>query len=171
MLDNTNALAYAVLGQIADDRGRSDQAIADERRAIALAPNDSYSYVALSGTLKGKGRLEEALTYVQKAMRLDPASAHFYSDEAGSVYNKMGRYKEALASLIAGDADDPWVHVELIYTYTELGREEDARAEAREVLRLSPRFALGDLYGRSPEYWNTAFGRHFLDDLLRADLK
>jgi tetratricopeptide (TPR) repeat protein len=125
----------------------------------------------MAETLSGKGELEEGLTYVQKAMRLDPASAHFYSDEAGSLYNKMGRYKKALASLTAGDADDPWVHVELIYTYTELDREEDARAEAKEVLRLSPRFALGTVYYRSPEYWNTAFGRHFLDDLLKAGLE
>jgi len=83
----------------------------------------------------------------------------------------MGRYKEALAALLGGDADNPWVHVNLIYTYAELGREQDARAEAKEVLRLSPNFALGDVYGRSPGYWNTAFGRHFLDDLLKAGLK
>jgi len=55
VLDNSDALAYAALGQIADIRGRPDQAIADERRAIALAPNESYPYVALSGTKNAEG--------------------------------------------------------------------------------------------------------------------
>jgi hypothetical protein len=37
-----------------------------------------------------------------------------------------------------------WAHAALAVAYEELGRNEDARIEAAEVMRISPQFAMGE---------------------------
>ena len=58
----------------------------------------------------------------------------------------------------------------LIHSYSELGREQDARAEAAEVLRLSPAFSLEEVE-RMPGNWQGAEGQRYLSDLRKAGLK
>jgi hypothetical protein len=53
----------------------------------------------------------------------------------------------------------------------ELGREQDARAEAAKVLRLSPKFSLEMAKKTYPGDWSSPSKRHFLDDLHKAGLK
>ena len=69
-----------------------------------------------------------------------------------------------------GDQSNPWVHANLVYAYSELGREQDARAEAAEVLRLSPRFSLEEVQ-RMPANWQGPLGQRYLSDLRKAGLK
>jgi len=54
----------------------------------------------------------------------------------------MGRYTEAVDALKQSDQGNPFVHVWLVCAYSELGREENARKEAAQVLRVSPGFSL-----------------------------
>jgi len=174
-LDDSNSGAYTVLGWVVAYRGRPNEAIADEKRAIALDPNYAIAYIALSEILNIIGKPEESLTYAQKALRLDPNQGGGYLSQ-GSAYNAMGRYREALDALRAGQANNlqasnPYLHLELIYTYSELGREQDARAEAAEVLRLSPQFSMEVVMKRIPGNCDTPYQRHFLHDLRRAGLK
>jgi tetratricopeptide (TPR) repeat protein len=171
LLDDSNASAYAIRGWIASLRNRPDQAVTDGKRAITLDPNFSFAYIALSETLNGLEKPKEALAYAQKAMRLDPKHPELYSLDVGVAYNQMGSYREALDALKAGPANNPWIHANLIYAYTELGRERDARAEAVKVLRVAPKFSVEVATMKTPDYWDTPFGRHFLDDMHRAGLK
>ena len=75
--------------------------------------------------------------------------------QEGVAYNGMGRYAEAVEALKRSEPNNPWVHVNLIHSYSELGREQDARAEAAEVLRLSPGFSLEEVE-RMPGNWQGA---------------
>ena len=61
-------------------------------------------------------------------------------------------------------------HQFLAAIYSELGREEEARAEAAEVLRISPNFSLEVLRQRLP-YKDPADLERFLDGLRKAGLK
>jgi len=142
VLDDSDAYAYALRGWIELFRNHADKAIADVRRALSLDLNNAFGCRALSSILSATGRLEEALAYVQKARRLDPLHPELYWPDEGNVYNKMGRYVEALDALKRGDQNIPTVHLDLVYTYSELGREADARAEAAELMRLSPQFTV-----------------------------
>ncbi len=57
----------------------------------------------------------------------------------------MGRYEEAIPILkrtCRSISQQPMGHIGLIVAYTELGRDEDARAEAAEIMRISPGFSL-----------------------------
>ena len=61
-------------------------------------------------------------------------------------------------------------HAILAAIYSELGREEEARAEAAEVLQISPNFSLEVLRQRLP-YKDPADLERFLDGLRKARLK
>jgi hypothetical protein len=58
-------------------------------------------------------------------------------------------------------------HLSLIKAYVDLGREEDARAEAAEVMRMSPQFTLASV----PLARDAGFNKRLRDDLRKAGLK
>ena len=146
-------------------KDQHDRAIADGKRAVSLDPNSAFAWIALADINDAEcvfpagisarwatSKPEEVLAYAQKAIRLDPRHPENYSMPEGVAYNRLGRYAEAVDALKRSDQNNPWVHVNLVYAYSELGREQDARAEAAEVLRLSPRFSLEEVE-RMPGNW------------------
>jgi adenylate cyclase len=183
-LDDSEADAYAVRGWIEGIKGQHDRAVADGKRAVSLDPNAAFGWLALAdindaecvfpaGIMPpnwGTSKPEEVLAYAQKAIRLDPRHPEKYSMPEGVAYNGIGRYAEAVDALKRSDQNNPWVHVNLIYAYSELGREQDARAEAAEVLRVSPRFSLEEVK-RMPANWRGPLGQRYLSDLRKAGLK
>jgi adenylate cyclase len=167
-------------------RNRPDQAIADGERAIALDPNSAFAYLALSKISGGAGKWEAQLGYAKKAMRLDPGHPEVYLFQVGWAYLGTGRYREGANALSAAPANNFFTHVGLAYAFMELGREQDARAEAARALRLSPNLSLELLNrtfqgncglvanGRDTPHcgdWDDPSRRHFLDDLRKAGLK
>jgi tetratricopeptide (TPR) repeat protein len=63
----------------------------------------------------------------------------------GWAYRLTGRHEEAVVALKQALVRSPnflFAHLQLAATYSELGREEEARAEAVEILRISPNFSL-----------------------------
>jgi adenylate cyclase len=172
-LDDSDSDAYAVRGWIEAEKDQHDRAIADGKRAVSLNPNSAFAWMALAdinNTFWASSKPEEVLAYAQRAIRLDPRHPENYSMWEGIAYNQMGRYAEAVDALKRSDQKNPWVHVHLIHSYSELGREQDARAEAAEVLRLSPRFSLEGVE-RMPGNWQGPEGQRYLSDLRKAGLK
>ncbi len=55
-----------------------------------------------------------------------------------------------LQKLVSQNPDHLTAHVLLAATYSELGREEEARAEAAEILRISPNYSLAIVQERVP---------------------
>jgi adenylate cyclase len=81
----------------------------------------------------------------------------------------MGRYQEAVPFLERYVANYPnllYAHIWLAVAYSELGRDEQASAEAAEVLRLSPQYKLP-----TPEKAPMKDARRFFADLRKAGLK
>ena len=183
-LDDSEADAYAVRGWIEGIKDQHDRAVADGKRAVSLDPNSAFGWLALAdindaecvfpaGIMPpdwGTSKPEEVLAYAQKAIRLDPRHPEKYSMPEGVAYNGLGRYAEAVEALKRSDQSNPWVHVNLVYAYSELGREQDARAEAAEVLRISPGFSLEEVQ-RMPGNWKGPLGQRYLSDLRKAGLK
>jgi adenylate cyclase len=172
-LDDSESGAYAVLGWIAAEKDEHDQAIADGERAVSLAPNSAGAYEALAdiNVILSAGNLEEAVAYAQKAMRLDPRHREIYLMQEGLAYCWLGRFAEAVDALKKGQRNNPYIHMNLVWAYSELGREQEARAEAAEVMRLSPKFSLGKTKQRINRNWQEPRNQRFLADLRRAGLK
>jgi adenylate cyclase len=78
-------------------------------------------------------------------MRLDPFYPAWYEFYLGDALFQTGRYDEAVTALKRGAERNPNYPAFPLYTaasYAMLGREEEARSAAAEVLRINPRFSL-----------------------------
>jgi len=170
-LDDSNSRAYALRAYITALKGQPDKAISDIQRAVAMNPNDSFGWVLLADINGFLGKPEARLQCAQRGMRLDPRHPEIYLGQEGGAYNQMGRYAEAIDRLKRADRYNPWTHVELAFAYSELGQEQEARAEAAEVFRVSPGFSLEQMKQRIPANWQDSRRQHFLAVLSKAGLK
>jgi tetratricopeptide (TPR) repeat protein len=172
-VDDSLAQAHAILGFVYLWKKQHDQAIAEAKRAIALDVNFTDAYVQLGEMLKFAGRPEEALGVIETAMRLNPHYPAGYLFSLGTAYRLMGRYEEAITVLKQALTHNPDLlpaHVNLAVVYSELGREEEARAEAAEVLRINPKWSLEVWRQRQP-YKDPAVLERTLAALRKAGLK
>jgi adenylate cyclase len=170
-LDDSNLLAMTLISQDDWMEGRYDQAVADSERAVALNPNYAQGYLLLGEAQNFDGRPEEALLTLQKAIRLDPESKDFYAFVMGESDMFMGRYQQAVLLLERSAASYPnflYAHLLLSIAYTELGRDEKARAEVAKVRRLNPQYEFIPFVNWEP---NSVLARHFDADLRKAGLK
>ena len=152
-LDDSNSDALAILSYLDFFQRRYDQQVAEAERAVALNPNFAAGYVALSDALAAT-RPAEALSAAQKAIRLNPAARDFYAYLIGDAYNFMGRYQDAAAFLGRTVAVYPNLliaHLGLTFAYVQLGRDRDARAEAAEIMRISPHYSVDSFPGVKDE--------------------
>jgi adenylate cyclase len=152
-------------------RGRFDEAVTEAQRAVATDPNNSFVYWFLALALDADGKPNDALRTIQKAIRLDPAFADLFAMEVGQAYLQQGQYQQAISAYKRHTSSfSTWLgsHLGLAIAYTELGRDQDAQAEAAEVIRLNPHFTLP-----RPELWNkdAAWARRADADLRKAGLK
>ncbi|HEV8716239.1 MAG TPA: tetratricopeptide repeat protein [Candidatus Binatia bacterium] len=150
-----------------------EQAMAEAERAIALSPNDADLHRVLAEVLALTGRPEEAIGEIEKAIRLNPHSPAIYLYILGRDYHLTGRYEEALATLkkaLTRDPDFQFTHLQLAAIYSELGREDEARAEAAEVLRINPNFSLEFLRQNAP-FKDPAVLERQIDSMRKAGLK
>jgi adenylate cyclase len=168
LLDRSSATAYSTLGWVAAFENHREEALADGERAISLDPNSAFAFDALAEISGAAGRFDSIITYAKKAMRLDPSHPEPYLFEMGWRYLSTGHYREAANALNASLPNSPFTHVGLAYVYVKLGREQDARAEAAQVFRLSPTFSVEVFRQTFPEDWESPKGRQFLADLRKA---
>jgi tetratricopeptide (TPR) repeat protein len=132
---------YSELGE--EDAARAE--VMEIERRSALNPNSAMGYWALALALDQVREPAQALVAVQKTMYLDPQHRDYYLGEEGFDYLALGRYGDALAAFKRHAALHPgifWDHLGLAAAYIELGRDDAARADAAEVLRLNPQFSL-----------------------------
>jgi adenylate cyclase len=142
-------------------------------RAVALAPNDAWSYAALAEVLSRVGRTEDALEAAAQALRLKTTAVDEYLRGVGTAYAVAGHYEEARAPLQSYLSRYPNIlpgHLMLAVVYSELGQAAEARAEAAEVLRLNPQFSLEVHRQRMPIKDPAVLERH-LAALRKAGLK
>jgi adenylate cyclase len=129
--------------------------------------------VGLGYILNFAGRPEEAIGLVKKAMRLNPRYPVPYLWELGHAYFLTGRYGETIETLkrvLDRNSDFMPAHAYLAASYSEIGREEEARAEVAEIERLSPQASLEALRQRLP-YKDQAVLERLLDSLRKAGFK
>jgi TolB-like protein/class 3 adenylate cyclase/Tfp pilus assembly protein PilF len=173
ILDESLSWAHALLGNIYLWKKQHEQALAEGELAVALDPNSEAGYMALGDILNFSGRPAEALGAMEKAMRLNPRYPPFYLRIVGTAYYLSGRYEEAVEAYKRVLTRNPnWLltHVNLALLYSELGREQEARAEVAEVLRLSPNFSLEGVRRTWP-YKDPAVTERMLAALRKAGLK
>src|SRR6266446_3690012 len=171
-LDDSQPFAHSVLATIYLFERQYDQALSEAQRGIALGPNDAFGYETLCYVMNNTRKRAEAIELAEKAMRLDPRRRDFYLCLEGWSYIQMGRYQEAIPILQRCLAAYPNVgsHYALAVDYIELGREPQARAQAAEILRMSPNFSVDTFVQGFPNQ-DEAYKERVRTDLRRAGLK
>ena len=140
-LDENNDGAYSLLCHVYAMQGQFDKSIEAGQKAIELNPNSDAVYVWLAMTLRWIGKAEEAIELTKKAIRLCPFPPSYYYLNLGNAYLTAGRCEEAIEEFKKALHLTPQnIHFfeKLSIGYGLLGRAEESRAAAAEVLKLNP---------------------------------
>jgi len=172
-LDDAYAHPHGLLSFLYSIKREYEKALAEGERAVALDPNgaDVYAWYAMSLTFAE--RSEEAIPLFQKAIRLNPFGPTWYFFDLGNALLIAERYEEAVSAYkkaLQRSPDNLLAHVLLTTTYSKMGREKEARAEAAEVLRINPKFSL-DYFAKALPFKDQKVTNNLIEALRKAGLK
>jgi adenylate cyclase len=122
-----------------------DKAIAQAEKAVALNPNSGWAHFIVGKTLFFAGRAEESIPEYKRAIRLNPIPPNHHLWSLGLSYAYTGQYEEAITwceKAVSQEPDSLLARMMMTVVYSLSGRDEEARAEAAEVLRIQPKFSL-----------------------------
>jgi len=175
-MDDTLAEAHGFLGFLYTQKREYEKGIAEGERAVALYPGDSTVLYYYATSLNFAGRSEEAIPLFQKTIRLNPVGSyynHLGNLNLGNALMFTGRYEEAISAYKKAIQRAPnfiWGHMMLTATYSLMGREKEARAEAAEVLRINPKFSV-DFFAKTSLIKEQSLRDNVSNALRKAGLK
>jgi adenylate cyclase len=172
-IDDSLPRAHAMLSDLYSAKREHDKAITEGERAVTLDPNGAYAHEFYALSLVYAGRPEEAIPFFQKANRLNPFSPTGFFLHYGHAFLSAGRLEEAVSTYRKSAQLSPnniFAHIRLAATYSMMGREKEARAEAEEVLRLNPKFSV-DTWAKRQNYKDQTVTDKIADALRKAGLK
>ncbi len=144
-LDPKDPRHYALIGYLYAMKRDHDKAIAEGEKAVALDPGGADAHAWLGTILNIADRPKEAIPLFEKAIRLNPFGPTWYFQSFGNSYQTMGQYQEAIIQYkkaLRLAPNNILAHLLLAGAYSLLGRDEEAQAEAEEVLRINRKFSL-----------------------------
>ena len=118
------------------------------------------------------GRAPEAIEYMKRAMRLDPFYPPSYTYWLGKGHYFNGNYEEAIGLIRVGAERLPGSvapRVLLTAVAARLGRHEEARAAAAEIMTLRPGFTVVD-WLKVIRIVDREYAERLMDDLRKAGL-
>jgi adenylate cyclase len=172
-MDDSVPLAHALLSHFYALKREYEKSIAEGERAVALDPGGADAHMAYAMSLNYAGRAEEAIPIFVKAIRLNPLGETGNFLHLGQAYRAKGRYKEAVSEYKKAlhlSPDNLFAHLGLAATYSLMGREGEARAEAAEVLRINPKFSL-DSFAKILPFKDQSVIDNYINALRKAGLK
>jgi adenylate cyclase len=172
-LDDLNSNAHGLLSAAYRLKGDHDKAIAEGKRAVELDPNSADAHVWLGIALYYADKAGEAIPLFERAIRLNPFAHTWYFQNLGHAYRFLGRYDEAIAvyqKAIQLSPKNLMAHLGLTGAYSLSGRDKEASAHAKEILRISPDFSL-DRFAEKLPFKNQAEKERYINALRKAGLK
>jgi TolB-like protein/Tfp pilus assembly protein PilF len=172
-LDETYAEAYGQLGFLFSIIGQHDKAIAEAEKAVSLNPNSAQSYYRVGKTLSFAGMWKKSIPAYKKAIRLNPIPPNMYLWSLGLSYCYIGQYEEAIRwgeKAIRQAPDSLLANRCMTAIYSMSGREEEARVQAAEVLRIQPKFSLKK-FEKKVKYKEKTDRERYIGALRKAGLK
>lgn len=167
-LDPGESRCHQFLAQAYRFQDKFDMAIQHFERGAALNPNDANGIAQMGSVLAIAGRAEEGIELIRQAMRLNPLHPEWYWAGLSSALYLARRYEEALvANRQLAPSRHAWPLARVAACLAQLGRLDDAGAQAAEVLRLQPDFRVS---AELPHYKNRDDAEHVRDGMLKAGL-
>jgi adenylate cyclase len=173
VLDETFAEAHGHLGWLFSMTKQHDKALTEGEKAVTLNPNSADSHMRYGKILTFAGRYEESIPELKKAIRLNPIPPNIYLYSLGISYCWTGQYEEAIAwceKAVRREPNSLFARLFMTMAYSLSGRDEDARVEAAEVLRIQSKFSLEN-FAKIVTYKNQEDKERCINALRKAGLK
>ncbi|CCE95986.1 putative transcriptional regulator domain protein [Sinorhizobium fredii HH103] len=138
-------------------------------KAIELDPNEADAWAALSDITVLAGRVEEGLEHIRKAFRLNPFPPSWYYLALGQAHYAAGEYEAAVETLRRDETYRTSSRRFLAASLAQLGRLDEARAEAELFLVGNPHFTTRHWAATEP-FSDAATLEHFVDGFRKAGL-
>lgn len=145
------------------------EADAEFARAIELDPNEADTWAALSDVAVLAGRVEEGLAHIRKAFRLNPFPASWYYLTLGQAQYAAGDYAAAIETLRRDETYRTSSRRFLAASLAQVGRLDEARAEAELFLVANPGFTIRHWAATEP-LRDDAMLAHFVEGFRKAGL-
>lgn len=140
------AQVHRVAGSLAVVVGRSEKALPEFRRAIALNPGDGESYRRLGQLYENENRIKEAQSAFVNALRVEPENVRFLQT-LGAFYHHRAEFDEAVHTFedaVKRAPNVPEAHYGLATAYNDVGKFQEAETELRIAIALR----------EHPDYWH-----------------
>jgi len=141
-LDVSDAYCQAVLCFVLAMLGQFERAEEHLKSSRALNPNDVACAQLNAYGLSRLGRPKEALQLIDATSRSDPIAPMWHNQYRGYFLFDDRRFDEAIKVLSRVSPKQYWDHICLANAYIYLGREQEAKAEAAEILRAMQGFSI-----------------------------
>jgi adenylate cyclase len=171
-LDDSFADAQAHLGWVYTLIRQHDKGIAAAERALALNPSSSKTCAYLAITLNYAGNHEQAIEFFKKAIRLSPIPSVNDLFSLCVAYRDNYLYEEGISAAkkaVELEPDSLYAHTCLASCYALLGKNDKAKAETAEVMRIDPNFSVANIKRQAP-YRDPADTEHLIRSLRMAGL-
>lgn len=171
-LDDSLAMAHISLGFWSMYAQQYDTALAEGKRGLELESNSADVINGYAAIITLAGRPEEAIPFYKEALRLNPKPPSSYLHFLGVALRDSGKYDEAIVQAERAIKQEPnnlIANVVLTSSLSLAGRDEEARAAANEILRISPEFSVAQWQKTSP-HKDRAVVKRYCDALRKAGL-
>jgi adenylate cyclase len=170
-LDPNLPIAHAHFGMVLTFQGQHEESIAECEKAMALNPN--FTDWRFGVALNRAGQPVRAVQVLETHMRYDPFYAPSALGVLGLARYMLKEYSQALPPLRNCVSRAPgWrdAHAWLAATLAQLGRLDEAHAEAAEVLRIDPKFTIDGTARRLTLNKRPEYTEHLFHGLRKAGL-
>jgi adenylate cyclase len=167
--DPFDARGHAELGFACLYRKQHDAALAAYERAIELNPNDADILAEMGDALGYVGQAERAVDLLDRAMRLNPLCPDWYLWYLGETYFNVADYRKAI-DLLKRMRDLSEARRLLAASYAHLGKMEDARHHAAELMKVHPNFSIAH-WREVPPFKDQEPLERLIDGMRKAGLK
>jgi serine/threonine protein kinase/tetratricopeptide (TPR) repeat protein len=149
---------HSTLGSVYSKLGKNNEAIAELKRAISLAPSSDLGYRRLGMVYLTSGRSDQAFEAFKKAIELNP---YYWANQnqLGNAYFTLGDYQKALEAfqqviVLAPDLDVGYQNVGNVYNAQ--GKYQEAIPFYQKSLQIQPFYStygnLGTAYFGLKQY-------------------
>jgi adenylate cyclase len=149
-----------------------EKGIQEVERAVELEPNGADAHVFLGMGLKYVDRADEAVPILKKAIRLDPHTPGWYMHVLAAAYRDIQKYEEGREwgeKAVQQNPENILSRTILCSIYSLAGRMDEARAQAKEIMRINPKFSV-DRFAKTDPQKNKDVKKRYIDALRKAGL-
>ena len=171
-IDERDPLALGHAGMHQLFLGNHDQSIAFAKQALVEAPGMDSPYYSLGWFQMFNETPLEGIENLKRALRLSPVETAPRSTILGTAYRNAGQLELAVATLEKTVKRFPAFisgRVALTSCYVLMGKEKEAKQEAREILRRDPAYTIAR-YTTPNLYRNKETMEKWADSLRKAGI-